>query len=62
MVPTTVQVKKAFSPIPGARPTGQLAYRPIRKQPRAAARHVATNAAPWSMPASAMMLGLTKMM
>ena len=44
--PTTVKVKKAFSPIPGARPTGQLAKIPITRHARAAAKQVPTKLAP----------------
>ena len=49
-------------PMPGASPTGQLAYRPMTRQASAEARQVATKLAPWSMPAAAIICGLTKMM
>ena len=51
---TTVNVKKAFRPIPGAKPTGQLAYKPIAKQAKAAAIQVPTKLAPGSIPAADM--------
>ena len=42
----TVKVKNALRPIPGAKPTGQFAKRPIKKQANAAARQVPTKIAP----------------
>ena len=44
--PTTVYVKKALRPMPGANATGQLARTPIAKQATAAAKHVPTKLAP----------------
>ena len=44
--PTTVYVKNAFKPIPGANPTGQFANMPITKHAIAAARQVPTKIAP----------------
>ena len=62
MTPTTVKAKKAFSPMPGAMPTGKLAHIPMISEPRAAARQVATKTALRSMPVVERMSGLTKMM
>ena len=47
--------------MPGASATGKLAQKPMMKQPKAAAKQVATNTAPLSIPASASIAGLTKM-
>ena len=41
-VNTTVNVKKAFSPSPGARPNGRLAYNAITRMATTAARMVTT--------------------
>ena len=60
--PTTVKAKKAFSPMPGAMPTGKFAAKPITVEPSAAARQVATNTAPGSMPVVPRIAGLTKTM
>lgn len=60
--PTTVKAKNAFRPMPGAMPTGKLAANAITSEPSAAARQVATNTAPGSMPVVARMSGLTKTM
>ena len=49
IVSTTVKAKKAFSPMPGARPIGYLAISPINKEPTKAAKAVATKIAPWSI-------------
>ena len=46
--------------MPGANATGKRAINPIKKQPSAEARHVATNTAPLSIPAFASISGLTK--
>ena len=46
----TPNVKKAFSPIPGASATGHLAHSPIINVPITAAMIVAVNTAPKSMP------------
>src|SRR5690606_20869809 len=62
MVLTTVNAKKAFSPMPGAMPMGQLATSAMISDPSAAARQVATNTALRSMPVEDRMSGLTKMM
>ncbi|MCY1365308.1 hypothetical protein D9M69_521480 [compost metagenome] len=62
MVLTTVNAKKAFRPMPGAIPMGQLAISAITSEPSAAARQVATNTALRSMPVDDRMSGLTKMM
>ncbi len=62
MVLTTVKAKKAFSPMPGAMPIGQLAISAITSEPSAAARQVATNTALRSMPVDDRMSGFTKMM
>ncbi len=59
---TTENAKKAFSPMPGAWAMGSFAHRPMIPVPSAAARHVATNTAPKSMPASGRMPGLTTTM
>ena len=48
--------------MPGARAIGKLASNPISRLPMAAARHVATKAAPGSMPAAAMIEGFTATM
>src|SRR5690625_756110 len=48
--PTTVKAKKAFKPIPGAKPMGQLATNAIVVVPTTAAKQVATKIAPRSMP------------
>jgi hypothetical protein len=48
--------------MPGAIATGKLANSPISAEPKAAARQVATNTAPLSIPASARIVGLTKAM
>ncbi len=50
MTPTTVKAKKAFSPMPGAMPMGQLAHIPMISEPSAAARQVATKTASRSIP------------
>ena len=42
--------------MPGASASGRLASSPIAAEPMAAAMQVATNAAPWSMPAAARMM------
>jgi len=62
MAPTTVKAKKALSPMPGAIPTGQLAQKAMMKQPKAAAKQVATMTAPLSMPVVPKILGLTNTM
>ena len=59
---TTVNVKNALSPIPGACANGTLATKPIINVPIAAASIVATNTAPLSMPVKDKMLGFTKIM
>ena len=59
---TTAKAKYALSPIPGASAIGKFAITPISIDPIAAARQVATKAAPGSMPAAAMIEGLTTMM
>ena len=61
IAPTTVKAKKAFSPIPGAMPMGQLAHSAMTADPMAAARQVATKTALLSMPVVDRMEGLTKM-
>ena len=60
--PTTVKAKNAFRPMPGAMPTGKLAASAITVEPIAAARQVATNTAPGSMPVVPRMSGLTNTM
>ncbi|MNV04132.1 hypothetical protein D3C71_944200 [compost metagenome] len=60
--PTTVKAKNAFKPMPGAMPTGKLAASAITTEPSAAARQVATNTAPASMPVVPRISGLTKTM
>lgn len=47
--------------MPGARPKGALAYSAISSVPAADARQVASMTVPLSMPAAAMICGLTKM-
>lgn len=42
IVSTTVNAKKAFNPIPGAKAIGYLAISPINKEPTKAANAVAT--------------------
>ena len=49
IVSTTVNAKKAFKPIPGAKAIGYLAMSPINNEPTNAANAVATNIAPWSI-------------
>ena len=44
--PTTVKVKKALNPTPGARATGQFATIPIANVAKAAAKQVAVKLAP----------------
>src|SRR5690625_2206693 len=60
--PTTVKAKNALRPMPGAIPMGQLATKAMVKVPTTAAKQVATNTAPRSMPVLERMSGLTKMM
>ena len=60
--PTTVKAKNAFRPMPGAMPTGKLAASAITAEPSAAARQVATNTAPASMPVVPRISGFTKTM
>ena len=60
--PTTVYVKKTFKPIPGARPIGQFAKNPITKHAIAAAMQVPTKIASLSIPLSAIIEGLAKIM
>ena len=57
---TTVKVKNALRPMPGAKPTGQFAYSPIAKQASAAAMHVPTKLAPGSIPAADIICGFTR--
>ena len=60
---TTVYVKYAFNPIPGASASGRFASTPIRMEPNAAHTHVAMVTAPSDMPVLRQDLpGLTKMM
>ncbi len=59
MASTTVNVKKALSPIPGACAKGTLAYSPIISVPIMAETMVATKTAPLSMPATERIDGLT---
>ncbi len=61
-VPTTVKAKNAFRPMPGAMPTGKFAANAMISDPSAAARQVATNTAPASMPVVERISGLTKTM
>jgi len=48
----TVYTKKAFSPIPGAKPKGNLPQKAIARQPMMAAKDVDVNTAPTGMPSS----------
>ena len=48
--------------MPGANPIGQLAKKPITKHANAAARHVPTKIAPWSIPLNAIICGFTNIM
>ena len=59
---TTVYVKKAFKPIPGASTTGRLAVRAIIKVAIAADNAVAVNTLPGFKPASLRISGLTARM
>ena len=52
-------MKKAFKPIPGAKATGQLAKKPIKRQAIKEARIVATKTESKSIPVSDKMAGLT---
>ena len=62
MLPTTVNAKKAFSPIPGASARGMRAISPIAMVPSPATRQVANAAATGGMPAAERIAGLTAMM
>ena len=59
---TTVYVKYALRPMPGASASGRLARTPMRIEPKAAHRQVAMVTAASGMPVSCRMAGLTKMM
>ena len=59
----TVNTKKALSPIPGARPNGNLAHSDITSVPVMEASAVAVNTAPAGMPSSRLnILGFTARM
>jgi hypothetical protein len=62
MVRHTVNTKKAFRPMPGARAKGFFAYRAITSVPMRAARAVAVKTAPLGMSSALKMLGLTARM
>lgn len=59
---TTVKVKKALSPIPGATSRGFLAYKPIIKLQKKDKRTVAVRTAPKGKPAWLKMAGFTTIM
>ncbi len=54
--------KKAFRPIPGARPTGRLQITPLASNRSQHQYRFATNTAPASIPDAAAICGLTKIM
>ena len=59
---TTVNAKKAFSPIPDASAKGKFAISPIIKQPSAAERQVAVTRAPAFIPVLDKISGFTAIM